>query len=128
MTPPPVTINKAKFSTKFEEPIKFAGQPLTLGIIIDPGAPAPLYFQRRYLDINRQLLETKSTLIPVEAYGKYLRLTLDDTMLPCAAFIETDITDDSTNTVGVCPDGTAGVGYGIVDDINDTFIFPLASI
>lgn len=92
----------SKFSTLFENPVKFAGYPLTLGIVIDETATGPLYFQRRYLDINRQLLETKSTLIPQSDYGKYLRLNIDDSMLDCAAFVETDITDTNINTVGSC--------------------------
>lgn len=93
----------ARFSTKFTDPVKVIGYPLTLGIVIDIHAPAPLYFQRRFLDINRQLLETKSDLIPQVDYGKYLRLSIGDDMLPCAVFIETDITDTNINTIGICP-------------------------
>jgi hypothetical protein len=120
-----------KFSTLFENPVKVKGYPLTLGIIIDEGAPAPLYFQRRFLDINRELLETKSDLIPESEYGKYLRLNIGDDLLQCAVFIETDITDTNINTEGVCfvPPSSfvpAAPTNGIVDDENDTFDFTLS--
>lgn len=95
-----------KFSTKFENPVKTIGYPLTLGLIIEEGSPAPLYFQRRFLDINRELLETKSTIIPESEYGKYLRLSIGDSILPCAAFIETFISDTEVNTTGYCPGDT----------------------
>lgn len=116
----------ARFSTKFESPVKFNAYPLTLGIVVDANAPAPLYFQRRYLDINRELLETKSTLIPQSEYGKKLRLNIGDDMLACAAFVEADITDTNINTVGICPFIPAAPTNGIVDDVQNTFDFTLA--
>jgi hypothetical protein len=121
----------AKFSTKFENPVKVKGYPLTLGVIVDADAPAPLYFQRRYLDINRQLLETKSELIPQADYGKYLRLSIGDDLLECAVFIEADVTDTNINTEGVCfappfAITPAAPTNGIVDDTNNTFDFTLS--
>ena len=104
-----------KFSTKFTDPVKVKGYPLTLGVIVDEGSPAPLYFQRRFLDINRELLETKSDLIPQSEYGKYLRLGIGDEILPCAVFVEAYITDDSTNTVGFCGGVVEAAGPSVLN-------------
>jgi hypothetical protein len=72
-------------------------------------AGTTLYYERRYLDINRQVLEIKSTLIPEESYGSYLQLSVPDEALPCAAFVETSIIDEYRAFAGACPGDTPPV-------------------
>ncbi|WP_026462589.1 hypothetical protein [Adhaeribacter aquaticus] len=107
--------------TLFKEPVKFPGYPCSLGIIIDETLKGTaLYFQRRYLDINREELQIKSTLIDETLYGKYTRFAITDSMASCAYFIEASITDTNINTEGTCPDES----YEIPDDPDNPETMP----
>lgn len=101
------TDSLTRFTTTQSEHVKFNGYPLHLGIIVDLAMSGKeLYYERRYLDINRRVVDIKSTLIPEESYGTYLRLSVPDDPLACAAFVEVSIEDEDNTMNGICPGTT----------------------
>lgn len=116
---PAVTVDTMpKFTTMNRQAVKVKGYPMHMGVVIDAAmAGKILYYERRYLDINRQVLEIKSTLIPEESYGSYLQLAVPDEALPCAAFVEVSIIDEYRAFAGACAGDT--VPAGIFDDTFD---------
>ena len=99
-----------KLITQFREPVKVIGFPCSLGTIIDEALlDTQLYFERRYLDINKAEVQVISTPIPKAFYGKFLRLNIPDSVLRCGVYVQASITDTSINTDGICPDGSVAV-------------------
>jgi len=102
--------NLKKLITLFREPVKVLGYPFSLGTIIDEALlGTQLYFERRYLDINKQPVQISSTAIPQAYYGKFLRLNILDYNINCGVYIEASITNTNTNTEGTCPDGSVSI-------------------
>lgn len=119
---PAVTVDTMpKFTTMNRDAVKWAGYPLHLGIVVDATmAGSTIYFERRYLDINRQVLDIKSSLVPEESYGSYLQLSVPDEALHCAAFVEVSLQDVDNTMVGYCPgDVIPDVTDGILTEAGD---------
>lgn len=116
---PVITVDTTpKFTTMNRDAVKFNGYPLHLGIVIDATMVGTvLYYERRYLDINRQVVGINSSIIPEESYGSYLQLAIPDDALHCAAFVEACITDEYNAFAGYCPGDV--IPTGIFDESFD---------
>lgn len=100
----PAPSTDKRFTSGFRNPVKFGRFPADLSLVIDGSmAGTQLYFTRRYLDVNRQLLEILCTPIPQELYGGMVRFPLNDNYLTAARFIECSITDNCNPQPGQGP-------------------------
>lgn len=92
----------------FDMPVKFVGYPLGFQIYVDKsmkdelGNPLQLYSRRTYFDINKRMVEVKSTPFNTADYGNGFVLNLNENMLPCARFVELAVVGEYAELAGNC--------------------------
>lgn len=83
-----------QFATYFKNPTKFGSKPGELSITISGSYTGSVYFTRRYLDVNKNLLWKVSSQIPAALFGKgVLRLPVNDAFPAKSYYIEAVLTD-----------------------------------
>lgn len=100
-----------QFATSYAQPVRFSPLPFEAFVYVAESYSGGLFFEQRYLDHSRAVLEVVSTAIPPDKRG-LLRLLANDAHLKAAAFMELTLTDTDTATL-------AGAGERITLPVPD---------
>lgn len=90
------------FMYTISDPVLIEGYHQSVSLFVRPDAPQPLYFQRRYMDIRKQDVEIRSTLIPAYLYGTRIYFNLLDPAILCAEWLEVTIETEQNLLTGIC--------------------------